>query len=180
MKKALLVLIICIFLSGCEGAKGDGDVLSYQERAFEATVCVERDEMTFSAFVSASAWQKDGGEARNISVTYTAPATLDGIKVTREHEVITANVGGLPFDDKGDIYSSLIEFADLFCITSKPHSLTLEGENTRAEIRRDDGVLYSLLLSPKTDMPIQISAEKTTDAGKSVTCVIIESFVFTD
>lgn len=150
----VLFLAALAALCSCGERVGRGDILFYQKGGFEAAVKVlNGNGFEFEALLTAEK-PTAGSAERDIRLVITAPATLEGITVTRVPGESSVSLGEISLPDGGNICS----FVSLFGIEGTPVSFEVKGEDTLAVISGVEGEIYTLLLD-KDGFPKRISEE---------------------
>lgn len=142
--KKLRFLLCCaavfVLLLGCAPKKGDY-FAPFQDE-FSARIAGEWQSMEFEAQLTASAREENG--AREMTVTFYAPATLSGTVLKRDaagNLFLSSGALSLPLGEGAAAgYAALL---DLFPVTGEICTVTRENGNTRLI-----GAGFSLLFAP--------------------------------
>jgi hypothetical protein len=139
----LLLLLVC--LCACEG---EPTLTAYQTRPLHLLVAFETEGTPFEAEVTLSA----GGEGRDLTLTYTAPAEVAGLTITRTDGTCTARQGEMTIP-MGTLAAAL-EPLTLFCIPSGARVTGIEKEDeTRTATLTWGSAVYTLRFEGASDIP---------------------------
>ena len=171
--KLLALLIGSALLFACCAAHPEPN-LSYQNRAFRAHVVCESGDFTFGAIFTSL--PKEPDSARDISLEFTFPDTLCGIKVEKREEKVTVYLDEVEISAPHAVsWLSLSELFDIEATVKDSSVETLDGQKLNfINAVSDDGREFSLYLYPASGLPRRISGEIN---GKPSTLEVI-SFEF--
>lgn len=159
--KLLALLIGSAILFACCTAR-PAPTLSYQEKAFRVHVMCQNDNQTFGAILTSipSSTENDL-PSRDLTLEFTSPESLCGIKVQKQKESITVTLDGIEIS--APQAARWLALADLFSIdaTVKESSVTdLDGQRVNfIEAVSDDGKEFSLYLYPSSGLPRRICGD---------------------
>jgi len=173
---ALLLGTALIFVS-CSASSAP--TLSYQEKYFRAQIRWQTNDICATAFFTSVPHAPDSsGSDRTISLEFTSPESLEGLRISKRNGVISADIGGICIESP--YAASLLAVSELFAIdaTVKKSSVTtLDGKKLNLiEAVSSNGKNFTLFLFPESGLPRRICAEMN---GES--CVLdVLSFEFND
>ena len=174
--KLLALLIGSAILFACCAAHPEPN-LSYQERAFRAHVICESNDFTFGAiFTSIPKNESDDTPLRDITLEFTSPDTLSGIKVQKSGENVRVYLDDMEISaPHAASWLALSELFDIEATVKESSVETLDGQKLNfINAVSDDGREFSLYLYPASGLPRRISGDIN---GKPSTLEVI-SFEF--
>ncbi len=156
----LLALLIgsVILLASCSARPAPN--LSYQEKAFRAHLICENEELSFGAILtSIPSPEASDTRERNLSLEFTSPETLCGIKVHKSNESVTVRLDGMEISaPHAACWLSLAELFDIDATVKQSSVETLDGQKLNfIKAVSDDGREFSIYLYPSSGLPRRIS-----------------------
>ena len=154
--KLLALLIGSAILFTCCAARPTPN-LSYQEKAFRTHVYCQNENMTFGAIFT-SIPSDDETSCRALSLEFTSPESLCGIKVSKRGDAVRVYLDDMEIS--APHAACWLEIAELFNIeaTVKESSVTsIDGQRLNfIKAVSDDGKEFSLYLYPASGLPRRI------------------------
>ena len=159
--KLLALLIGSAILFACCAAR-PAPTLSYQEKAFRAHIVCQSDEASFGAILTSvpSSEESDTAE-RNLTLEFTSPDTLCGIKVQKNSHGVTVLLDEMEISAPHAIrWLSIAELFDIEATVKESSIETLDGQKLNfINAVSDDGKEFSLYLYPSSGLPRRILGE---------------------
>ena len=172
--KLLALLIGSAILFVCCAAHPTPN-LSYQEKAFRAHILCNSEDFSFGAILTSIPSPSDTAD-KTITLEFTSPESLCGIKVSKNGEEVTVSLDGMQISAPHVL--SWLAIADFFNIdaTVKESSIEIIDAQKLNFIKAvsDDGKEFSLYLYPSSSLPRRICGNAN---GNPVTLDVI-SFEF--
>ena len=158
----LLALLIgsVIILTSCAARPAPN--LSYQEKPFRAHILCQSDEFSFGAILtSIPSSEEQSASGRDITLEFTSPETLCGIKVHKSGESVTVRLDGMEISAPHALcWLSLAELFDIDATVKHSSVETLDGQKLNfIKAVSDDGKEFSLYLYPSSGLPRRISGD---------------------
>ena len=150
-------LIVVLTFAGC--GRGQDIHLEYADRGFECEMSWEWESVRYRATLTVGDLT-DASVGRDISLSFSEPASLCGVKAERIDGRERISLGDIVFENT-DI-SGLMAIADIFRTDGDilgSSLVTLGGEQTNLVKLRCDGRELSVYLSPVDGAPVRICAE---------------------
>ncbi len=157
---AFIILLTVLSFFGCSEKSSKGDSLSYEEKGFLADIEVISEGFAFSAHMEGEPWEKESGNDRDFSLTFTFPKTLAGIEAVKKDGILTLTLDGCSIPDTSGAFTPLTSFTELFEINSAPVSFEHSDKSTRAVYTGSDGGEIFLTLS-ENGLPKEIRNSRT-------------------
>ena len=161
--KLLALLIGSAIIFTCCAARHEPN-LSYQEKAFRAHIICQSNEMTFGAIFT-SIPSKAEPSSRALSLEFTSPESLCGIKVSSLGDTLTVTLDDMEIS--APHAARWLSLSELFNIeaTVKQSSVTeLDGQKLNfIKAVSDEGREFSLHLYPASGLPRRISGDVNGD-----------------
>ena len=151
--------------------------LSYQEKSFRAHVYWQSSDISIGAILTSIPYVSQSGEStRKLTLEFTAPENLCGIKVCQCGEDVTVSLDDMEISEPHAVRWLCI--ADLFDIEATVKESSVENVDGQKlnfiKAVSDDGREFSLYLYPSSGLPRRICGEIN---GRSCTLDVI-SFEF--
>lgn len=118
---ALLVIACLLSFSACMQVLGGSNVRAYTEKAHRMEAVWEIGAHTYRGTITIA----EGVDVRDASITYTSPAAMAGICVTRENGSVRISLGDASLSG-GEEFSGALSVFDLF---SGDDGVVLSEEN---------------------------------------------------
>ena len=153
---AVFLLILTLF---CGCSERQTVRLEYADRAFECEMSWEWESIRYRATLTMGD-VTDTSVGRDISLSFSEPASLCGVRAERIDGRERISLGDIVFEDT-DI-SGLIKITDVFRTDGDvlgSSLVTLGGEQTNLVKLRCDGRELSVYLSPEDGAPVRICTE---------------------
>lgn len=141
MKRFFFLLALLTLLTGCRAPAGP---LAYQCEAMRLRLTGQMDTLAYAAELTLEALPPEGEpDQRGFTLTYTAPASLCGLTLSRHAGELCLSRGQLTFDDPDGRFAEMALPAALFCMDSilqRADVRMRDGESfTRIETADDEG-----------------------------------------
>ena len=149
---ALLLLATILSLTACGGEAAN--LLSYQEPPLRLVLSFETGGVTVRAELALGE-RREGGGARDATLTYLAPENLSGIIYTRAGGETTVRLGGESFP-VGDTPLSVTALFDI-PRDARVTDIVREDSGERRATLASGAYVYTLLFAPGEDRPRSLS-----------------------
>ncbi len=158
MKKIFfLSLSFFLLLALCSCGKKE-DLLHYQKYPFEGEFEILRKDASFTLRISGDAWDENNGE-RSLVSEIIAPEDMKGLRISRTDGKNTYSLGGIEFEESGNVPLSMGDFAEYFELVASPGKFSKENESTFAFLVTDKGENVRITFSGD-GLPTRFEGEK--------------------